>query len=967
MRKLLKKIPSFKKSKSKSSKSSNQETHKPVLSEPKATPAVAKDDPKPTPTIVEEEPKAVVQEEPSVEEITEKEIIKEQLPEQAPEQAPLQSPVLIEKEIAMSTCEELYGPYPRAIPVPSLNKDDETPPEDVIENAKTMWDVKGFPDHRDVGTPDEWIPRDGRLVRLTGRHPFNVEPPMSIHNKYKFITPCSLHYVRNHGACPDIKWDEHTLLIGGGCVPNKMEITMDELVAMPPRELPITLVCAGNRRKEQNMIRQTIGFNWGPAGVSTNVWKGVMLRDLLLQAGVSEKNMAGKHVEFIGVEDLPNKVGPGPFPEEQWGKLVKYGTSIPLARAMNPAYDVLIAYEANGEVLQPDHGYPVRLIIPGYIGGRMIKWLKEINVLEHETRNHYHYHDNRILPPHITAEESLKGGWWYKPEYIFNELNINSAMSAPDHNETLSVAKNIDKTYDVAGYAYTGGGRKITRVEVSTDGGVHWDLAEIDQKERPNDYDMYWCWVWWTFKLKVADLIGCKQIWCRAWDEGSNTQPNDPTWNLMGMGNNQVFRINVHLDKTASGEHVFRFEHPTQPGQQTGGWMTTVAGKPESAGFGKLLEIQGEAAEAPAAAPEPKSNKRLITMEEVEKHNTEEDVWIVVKDKVYDCTEYLELHPGGVDSIVICAGADATEDFVAIHSTKATKMLDKFYIGDLDTKSVASKATVATEENVDPATGRKLALNPKKKIPFVLQGKTVLSHDSFLLDFALPSPEHILGLPTGKHMFLSASIKGETVMRRYTPISSNYDIGCVKFVIKAYRPCDRFPNGGKMSQHLDEMKIGETIDMRGPVGEFEYIADGKYTIDGEECFSSRFNMVAGGTGITPVMQIAAEILRHPEDKTQMSLIFACREENDLLMRSTLDEWAEKFPDKFKVHYILSDRWSSDWKYSTGFVSKPLFEEQFYPAGDDVHNLMCGPPIMLDKGCVPNLVALGHKKTRIFAF
>jgi nitrate reductase (NAD(P)H) len=155
---------------------------------------------------------------------------------------------------------------------------------------------------------------------------------------------------------------------------------MDELVAMEARELPVTLVCAGNRRKEQNMIRQTIGFNWGPSGVSTNVWKGTPLRALLEKAGVSSTNMEGKHVEFIGIEDLPNKVGPGPFKDEPWGKLVKYGTSIPLAYAMNPANDVIIAYQANGEPLQPDHGYPVRLIIPGYIGGRMIKWLAQINV-----------------------------------------------------------------------------------------------------------------------------------------------------------------------------------------------------------------------------------------------------------------------------------------------------------------------------------------------------------------------------------------------------------------------------------------------------------------------------------------------------------------------------------------------------------------------------------------------------------
>lgn len=261
----------------------------------------------------------------------------------------------------------------------------------------------------------------------------------------------------------------------------------------------------------------------------------------------------------------------------------------------------------------------------------------------------------------------------------------------------------------------------------------------------------------------------------------------------------------------------------------------------------------------------------------------------------------------------------------------------------------------------------RLHLTQKKKLPFALRSKTQLSRDSFLLDFALQSPEHVLGLPTGKHVFLSAKINDEVVLRRYTPISSNYDVGCIKFVIKAYHPCDRFPKGGKMSQHLEQMKVGDTIDMRGPVGEFDYIAGGKFTIDGEECKAHKFNMIAGGTGITPVMQIAAEILRHPEDKTQMSMIFACREENDLLMRSTLDEWAEKYPNKFAVHYILSDRWPEGWKYSTGFVDKSLFKEHLFPAANDCYNLMCGPPIMLEKGVNPALAALGHKKETLFSF
>ena len=576
------------------------------------------------------------------------------------------------------------------------------------------------------------------------------------------------------------------------------------------------------------------------------------------------------------------------------------------------------------------------------------------------------------MPPHITAEESLKGQWWYKPEYIFNELNINSAIASPLHDEELPIALNIDKTYTVSGYAYTGGGRLITRVEVSTDGGVHWELATLDRKEKPTDYGMYWCWTWWDYELKVSDLVGCKEIMCRAWDESNNCQPDHPTWNLMGMGNNQVFRLKVHMTKNASGQHVFKFEQPTQPGQLTGGWMTKLAGKPTSAGFGKLLDFV-DAAPA-AAAPEPAEEKKdtgakkLFTMDEVRKHNNEHDCWIIINDRVYDATKYLEHHPGGADSIVINAGEDATEDFVAIHSMKATKMLEDYYIGDLD-KSAAPAAEEKKEESDEMTDdkGNPLALNPRKKTPFRLQNKIVLSRDSFLLDFALPTPQHVLGLPTGKHMFMSAVINGETVLRRYTPISSNYDVGCVKFVIKCYKPCERFPNGGKMSQYVDTLKIGDMMDFRGPVGEFEYLADGKFLLDGEECNATHFNFVAGGTGITPCMQVASEILRHPSDKTQISLIFAAREEGDLLMRSTLDEWQRAFPNKFRVHYILSDSWPSDWKFSTGFVSRDLFNAEFFPPSSTTYTLMCGPPIMIDRGCTPALEALGHEKSKMFAF
>jgi NAD(P)H-flavin reductase len=146
--------------------------------------------------------------------------------------------------------------------------------------------------------------------------------------------------------------------------------------------------------------------------------------------------------------------------------------------------------------------------------------------------------------------------------------------------------------------------------------------------------------------------------------------------------------------------------------------------------------------------------------------------------------------------------------------------------------------------------------------------------------------------------------------------------------------------------------------------------NGKFLMEHNECFATHFNMIAGGTGITPVMQIAAEILRNPEDKTVISLVFGAREEGDILCRSTLDRWAAEHPDRFKVRYILSDNAPPGWKesgHSVGFVGKELFEEVLFPAGDNVYNLMCGPPIMLDRGCTPNLHALNHKEENIFSF
>ena len=130
-------------------------------------------------------------------------------------------------------------------------------------------------------------------------------------------------------------------------------------------------------------------------------------------------------------------------------------------------------------------------------------------------------------------------------------------------------------------------------------------------------------------------------------------------------------------------------------------------------------------------------------------------------------------------------------------------------------------------------------------------------------------------------------------------------------------------------------------------------------------------MIAGGTGIAPMFQVAAEILTNPLDETKIALVYACREEGDLLLRRNLEEWARKYPKRFKVHFVLSQKWPFFWFHSTGHITAKMLKEHLYaPSSDNsstVYNLLCGPPLMLQNCCQPFLTELGHESQNIFAF
>jgi len=226
-----------------------------------------------------------------------------------------------------------------------------------------------------------------------------------------------------------------------------------------------------------------------------------------------------------------------------------------------------------------------------------------------------------------------------------------------------------------------------------------------------------------------------------------------------------------------------------------------------------------------------------------------------------------------------------------------------------------------------------------------------------------------LGLPTGMHMFLKAKINGETVMRPYSPMTDDSTVGHVDLLVKVYfagvHPA--FPKGGKMSQHLESLKIGDTIDVKGPIGDFVYTGKGSFTWKGEPRSCTHISMIAGGTGLTPCYQVINAVLRDPQDKTQVRLLYANRSPEDILAKEQLDKLAAAHPDRFKLSYTVDKKPDAAWSGHVGFVNGSMIQECLFPASKSNIVAMCGPPIMVEKACLPNLKTLGHEVDNIFEF
>ena len=343
----------------------------------------------------------------------------------------------------------------------------------------------------------------GELRELIVRQtlPPNAEPSLEALVE-TYLTPTPRFYIRSHAPTPTIAPATFRLQVGG-LVERSLEFSLDELRdRFPNTDCTATLTCAGNRRIEFNAFRQVGGVQWDAGAIGNATWQGIKLSDLLAHCGLKE---GAAHVWFEGLDAV-----------EKDGETFPFGGSIPLAKALadEPARPgALLAHSMNGAPLTPDHGFPLRSLVPGYIGARSVKWLGKIVVSDRPSPNHFLQTAYKLV-----TEDSPQQLAAAAPLYQFP---INVAICRADR---------VGDTIKAVGYTLpTGLPDAIpATVEVSNDGGVTWTVATFLDRPTPHRWSR---WTATTPFLKSRRLL---QIIARATDTAGGVTPSAVSWNLHG-------------------------------------------------------------------------------------------------------------------------------------------------------------------------------------------------------------------------------------------------------------------------------------------------------------------------------------------------------------------------------------------------------------------------------------------------
>jgi sulfite oxidase len=348
--------------------------------------------------------------------------------------------------------------------------------------------------------------KDGLIVR--SYRFLDLETPVALMTDW--ITPVNHFYVRNHMFEP-LKIDPAAWkLTISGEVLKPITLALSDLANMPVHSVVNTLECAGNGRSLQNP--KVPGVQWGKGAVGNARFSGPSLKSILERAGLKD---TAKHVQFTGLDQVPGKVPP-------------FVRSIPIEKALDP--DTLIATQMNGAPLPAHHGFPARTITPGWVGAASCKWLSEIAVLDKPAEGNF------MSPGYRFPNTPGKPGEPIKPEdtHPLTALTVKSLITTPADTAKLKPGAQI-----IQGVAWAGEA-DVTKVEISTDGGSSWTLAQLGKDQAR------YAWRLWSFPWKPAKS-GDYVILSRATDSQGRTQPDAAVWNPSGYLYNAYDQVKVYV------------------------------------------------------------------------------------------------------------------------------------------------------------------------------------------------------------------------------------------------------------------------------------------------------------------------------------------------------------------------------------------------------------------------------------
>jgi len=367
--------------------------------------------------------------------------------------------------------------------------------------------------------------RDPRLLQHTAK-PCNAETPNSCLGD--FVTPTEVFYTRNHLWVPQVNGQHHVLNVELPDGTEKQYTLADLKSRFKPFSITATLQCTGNRRKHMSdNAKPATGLQWEAGAISNTDWTGVRLTDVLEDAGFPVKDWnfeEARHVHFIGSE--------------------AYAGSIPIAKAVDPHGDVMLAYEMGGEPLSQDHGYPLRALVPGHTAARSVKWLEKIVLAEDECQSAWQQRDYKCFGPNQIPKDVD-----YASAPAIQEMPVQSAITALENISNASARGRAElqrrgleeDSIKVEGYAYSGGGRRIIRVDISADDGKSWTQAAI----LPDEAKGHKSWSWKRWEFVIPKRSAGKAFVVKAVDESYNNQPEsyEPQYNFRGNLVNAWHRV----------------------------------------------------------------------------------------------------------------------------------------------------------------------------------------------------------------------------------------------------------------------------------------------------------------------------------------------------------------------------------------------------------------------------------------